>query len=114
MKKPIFDELVFDGLENLDWFAVRDRFRQRLYGTSFTLTLSADMHSRLLTLQDIADILGLSIETVRGWPSKCPDRLPPRTYIAGDVVRFDPKAVEDWINGHLGKQKKKVGRPRRN
>ena len=102
-----------DEWENLDWFTAGERFEKLMWYREnlMTLTLSADMHSRLLTLQDIANILGLSLETVRGWPSKCPDRLPPRTNIAGDVVRFDPKAVEDWINGNI--QKKKIGRPRK-
>lgn len=99
--------------QDIDWLVAGERFERLMWYREnlMTLTLSADMHSRLLTLQDIANILGLSLETVRGWPSKCPDRLPPRTHIAGDVVRFDPKMVEDWINGHIS-QKKKIGRPR--
>lgn len=100
--------------ENLDWSFVGERFKKIMWYREnlMTLTLSADMHSRLLTLQDIANILGLSLETVRGWPSKCPDRLPPRTRIAGDTVRFDPQVVENWINENVQNQRKKIGRPR--
>ncbi len=112
--KKIIGEGLHGNWENLDWYEVKERFNKEfLYRNTFTITLSAEMHSRLLTLQDIANILGLSIETVRGWPSKCPDRLPPRTYIAGNVVRFDPKVVEEWINGNIQNQKKKIGRPRK-
>lgn len=83
-----------------------------------TLTLTAEQHSRLLTLEDLAKILGMSVETLRSWPSKYPHRLPPRTYVAGaDLVRFNPSDVEKWINSqnHLETEtidEKRYGRKR--
>ena len=62
----------------------------------------------------------MSVETLRSWPSKYPQRLSLRTYVAGaDLVRFNPTDVESWINkqchtetevveqGKLGRKRKK-------
>ena len=104
--------------EGIDWEKVRERFWNWKFSTAHSLTLTVEQHSRLLDLEDLAGILGVSLATLRSWPSKYPHRLPPRTYVTGaDLVRFNPADVESWINNqrHLEArdiEEKRSGRKR--
>jgi excisionase family DNA binding protein len=51
---------------------------------------------KLLTYEDLAEVLNLPISTVRTWGSLEPDKLPPRMKL-GRNVRFHPDTVENWI-----------------
>ena len=55
------------------------------------------MTGRLLTTRDVADLLGLSTETVlRRWRR---GEIPGGIRLASNVLRFREAAIEDWLAG---------------
>ncbi len=58
---------------------------------------------KLLTLDDIANLLAVSIATVRTWACREPHRLPPRQAIPGSprLWRFHPAVVAEWLAGGM-------------
>lgn len=57
-------------------------------------TLRSGLPDRYLTPEDLASMLGVPIETVYGWRKK---RTGPTGFRVGKHVRYDPRAVADWI-----------------
>jgi excisionase family DNA binding protein len=49
---------------------------------------------RLLTIEDVAEILGVPKSTCYGWRSR---REGPRSFRVGRWVRYDPRDVAEWI-----------------
>jgi len=49
--------------------------------------------TKLLTVHDVASKLQVCEETIRRWVRE--DRLP--SIRVGRLIRFDPKAIEEWI-----------------
>lgn len=78
---------------------------------------------RLLTVEDLAGLLCLSVATVKRKVFTHPEHLPPRCKVPGVVsVRFHPNDVKNWMDGlarfmsstsnvHGEQEKKKRGRP---
>lgn len=58
-------------------------------------TLRAGLPDRYLTPEDLAAMLSVPIETVYGWRKK---RTGPTGFRVGRHVRYDPRAVRDWID----------------
>ena len=48
----------------------------------------------LLTIQEVADFLGVPVDTVYRWRSR---REGPVGYRVGRHVRYRPSAVEEWL-----------------
>jgi predicted DNA-binding transcriptional regulator AlpA len=63
---------------------------------------------KLLTYDDLAELLGLSPGTVKVWGSTAPDKLPPRMNI-GRRVRFHPDTVANWMKAKDAKGQKYFG-----
>lgn len=55
--------------------------------------------SRYLTPADLAELLGVPVSTVYQWRYQ---RTGPQGFRVGRHLRFDPKAVEAWIDGLRG------------
>jgi DNA-binding transcriptional regulator YiaG len=51
---------------------------------------------KLLTYEDLAEILNTPVNTIKDWSRKAPDRLPPRMKM-GRNVRFHPDTVTNWL-----------------
>jgi excisionase family DNA binding protein len=51
--------------------------------------------SRYLTPVDLADLLGVPVDTIYQWRSR---RVGPRGFRVGRHLRFDPRAVQEWID----------------
>ncbi len=49
-----------------------------------------------MTLQDVADLLGIHDMTLRKW-AKCRKI---QSFRIGDQIKFDPAAVADWLRVH--------------
>lgn len=74
------------------------------------------MLEKLLLIEDLADVLGLSPETIRSDVSRAPDRLPPRLIIPGrKAVRWRKADVDAWLAGNVEQVEKpiRLGRPRK-
>ncbi|MFD6114113.1 helix-turn-helix transcriptional regulator [Streptomyces yangpuensis] len=61
-------------------------------------TLRRGLPDRYLTPADIADLFDVPLETVYQWRKK---RTGPPGFRVGRHVRYDPKAVHDWIAGQM-------------
>ncbi|MBO0729268.1 MAG: helix-turn-helix domain-containing protein [Acidimicrobiaceae bacterium] len=55
---------------------------------------SATLPSRYLTPVDLAEILGVPVDTIYQWRSR---RIGPRGFRVGRHLRFDPQAVHEWV-----------------
>ncbi|MFJ3337219.1 helix-turn-helix transcriptional regulator [Streptomyces sp. NPDC086766] len=56
--------------------------------------MSRPLPDRYLTPVDVADLLGVPIETVYQWRRK---RTGPRGFRVGRHVRYDPEDVRAWV-----------------
>lgn len=54
----------------------------------------AMLPSRYLTPVDLAEILGVPVDTIYQWRSR---RIGPRGFRVGRHLRFDPRAVHEWV-----------------
>ena len=64
---------------------------------------SSPPEPRLLSMQDIAALCGVSYDTVQGWRSRgalpAPIRLPPRhPHNAHGAIRWRRDAISDWLD----------------
>jgi excisionase family DNA binding protein len=50
---------------------------------------------RYLSPNELADVLGVSVETIYQWRSK---RIGPPGFRVGKHLRYDPRAVRKWID----------------
>lgn len=53
--------------------------------------------ARLLTAEDVADLLGVAVKTVYQWRSRRPAYGPP-AFKVGKYLRWRPEAVQAWID----------------
>ncbi|MFJ8658856.1 helix-turn-helix transcriptional regulator [Streptomyces sp. NPDC093795] len=53
---------------------------------------------RYLTPVDVAELLGVPIETIYQWRRK---RIGPRGFRVGRHVRFDPTDVQTWVQAQM-------------
>jgi predicted DNA-binding transcriptional regulator AlpA len=70
---------------------------------------------KLLTIEDLAELLGRSVNTIRHDVTRAPHRLPPPVRLPDSrLVRWQPKVVAVWIEGHQPDlpPKPRRGRPR--
>jgi excisionase family DNA binding protein len=51
--------------------------------------------SRYLTPVDLADLLGVPVDTIYQWRSR---HVGPLGFRVGRHLRFDPRAVQEWID----------------
>jgi predicted DNA-binding transcriptional regulator AlpA len=63
---------------------------------------------KLLTYDDLAELLSLPPGTVKWWGSTAPDKLPPKMKI-GRSVRFHPDTVANWMKAMDAKGQKYFG-----
>lgn len=66
------------------------------------------MTSKLLTYEDLAEILSMSPSTLKTWASRKPESLPPMIKL-GKSIRFHPDTVERWIKAKDAKGQKFYG-----
>ncbi len=62
-----------------------------------------------LTVAQLAARLQVSASTIYGWVER--DRIPYR--LAGDLLRFDPKEIDEWMITEANRKRAKKGRPAR-
>ena len=55
---------------------------------------AAVLPTRYLTPVDLAEMLGVPVDTIYQWRSR---RVGPRGFRVGRHLRFDPRAVQEWI-----------------
>ncbi|GAB3123464.1 hypothetical protein GCM10027160_43840 [Streptomyces calidiresistens] len=60
--------------------------------------MSRDLPARYLTPLDLADLLGVPVETVYQWRRK---RTGPRGFRVGRHLRFDPEDVRRWVASRI-------------
>jgi excisionase family DNA binding protein len=58
-------------------------------------TTDASLPDRYLTPSDLAELLAVPVATIYRWRYQ---RMGPPGFRVGKHLRFDPKAVRDWIN----------------
>lgn len=58
------------------------------------MTMARDLPARYLTPIDVADLLGVPVETVYQWRRK---RTGPRGFRVGKHLRYDPEDVRAWV-----------------
>lgn len=58
------------------------------------VTVARPLPARYLTPVDLADLLGVPLETVYQWRRK---RTGPRGFRVGRHLRYDPEDVRHWI-----------------
>lgn len=63
---------------------------------------------KLLTLEDLAEILQMSPHTLQSWRTRAPDLLPPSVQI-GRNVRYHPDTVERWMKAKDAKGQRLFG-----
>ena len=58
--------------------------------------------SKLLDIQELAELLGRSTETIRKDVRRRPDAVPPRLVIPGTrLLRWRASDVEAWLEAHV-------------
>ena len=57
--------------------------------------------SGLLTAQELADRLHVSVGTIRSWTRK---RELPFIRLPGGRFRYDPSEIEQWVEAHHGSE----------
>lgn len=58
------------------------------------------MERRYLSIKELADYMGLAVQTIYNLKCSAPDRLPPHVSIASgkrDLWRFDVAEVDAWM-----------------
>ncbi|MZD07756.1 helix-turn-helix domain-containing protein [Streptomyces sp. SID5785] len=60
--------------------------------------MTRPLPERYLTPVDLADLLGVPIETVYQWRRK---RTGPRGFRVGRHIRFDPEDVRAWVQSQM-------------
>lgn len=58
------------------------------------------MEKRWLSMKDLAQYLGLSLQTLYNWKCSDPGRLPPHTSLSTgkrETLRFDIAEVDAWM-----------------
>lgn len=60
-----------------------------------------------LTVTQLAARLQVSASAIYSWVER--DRIPFR--MAGDLLRFDPKEIDDWMTAEANRRRAKNGRP---
>ncbi|MEU6845944.1 helix-turn-helix domain-containing protein [Streptomyces sp. NPDC046716] len=60
--------------------------------------MTRPLPERYLTPVDLADLLGVPIETVYQWRRK---RTGPRGFRVGRHIRFDPEDVRAWVQAQM-------------
>ncbi|CAM5526006.1 hypothetical protein STANM337S_04097 [Streptomyces tanashiensis] len=60
--------------------------------------MSHSLPDRYLTPVDVAELLGVPIETIYQWRRK---RTGPRGFRVGRHVRFDPTDVQTWVQAQM-------------
>ncbi|SED34843.1 AlpA family transcriptional regulator [Streptomyces sp. TLI_105] len=60
--------------------------------------MSHSLPDRYLTPVDVAELLGVPIETIYQWRRK---RTGPRGFRVGRHVRFDPTDVQTWVRAQM-------------
>ncbi|MFF4869664.1 helix-turn-helix transcriptional regulator [Streptomyces sp. NPDC000961] len=60
--------------------------------------MSHSLPDRYLTPTDVAELLGVPIETIYQWRRK---RTGPRGFRVGRHVRFDPTDVQTWVQAQM-------------
>ncbi|MER5203796.1 helix-turn-helix domain-containing protein [Streptomyces sp. NPDC002825] len=60
--------------------------------------MSHSLPDRYLTPVDVAELLGVPIETIYQWRRK---RIGPRGFRVGRHVRFDPTDVQTWVQAQM-------------
>ncbi|ARX83584.1 DNA-binding protein [Streptomyces alboflavus] len=60
--------------------------------------MSHPLPIRYLTPVDVADILGIPVETIYQWRRK---RTGPRGFRVGRHLRFDPEDVRAWVESRM-------------
>ena len=58
---------------------------------------------RLMTLQEVADYLGVPIGTLYQWRARAP-RMGPPGYRVGRHVRFHREQVDAWLKDHADRE----------
>ena len=66
------------------------------------------MSARLLTYQDLSEIMSVPVSTLKTWSVKDPESLPPRVKV-GRLVRFHSDTVERWLKAKDAKGQKLYG-----
>lgn len=60
------------------------------------------MNRKWMSLKDLAEYLGLSVQTLRNWKCSDPSRLPPHVSVTTggkyDKWRFDVQEVDAWMS----------------
>jgi len=59
--------------------------------------------SRYLTVSQLAQLLQISVSTIYGWVDH--DHIP--FLMAGDLIRFDPIAVDAWMTAAADRKREK-------
>lgn len=59
------------------------------------MTIARELPERFLTPVDLADLLGVPLETVYQWRRK---HTGPRGFRVGRHLRYDPEDVRAWIS----------------
>ncbi len=62
-----------------------------------------------LTVAQLASRLQVSESAIYGWVGR--DRIPFR--MAGDLLRFDPQEIDEWMIAEANRKRAKHGRPMR-
>lgn len=60
--------------------------------------MSHPLPTRYLTPVDVADLLGIPVETIYQWRRK---HTGPRGFRVGRHLRFDPKDVRAWVDSRM-------------
>jgi excisionase family DNA binding protein len=61
-------------------------------------TAGTDLPDRYLTVDDLADLFGVTVETVYQWRRK---RTGPPGFRVGKHLRYDPGAVRAWVTQRM-------------
>ncbi len=70
--------------------------------------LCMDRLEQLLSVQDLADYLGVPVATVYAWRHR---RLGPPGFRVGKHVRYRRRDVEDWVKSRVNDSRDAVGDP---
>lgn len=65
--------------------------------------MTADSEQSYLTVAQLAHRLQVSVSTIYGWVDR--DYIP--FLMAGDLVRFDPSAIHDWMLAEADRKREK-------
>lgn len=66
------------------------------------------MIARLLTSEDLSEVLGIPVSTIRTWHLRSPDKLPPCVKL-GRLTRYHPDTVQGWLKAKDAKGQRLFG-----